>query len=190
MGKDYQLEPMTSEGLARIYPTMKKDFGFGELKPESNLRKQMEAGIEDGWFLQADGQEAGYALVITHESIPIALLDYIATYQRGQGDGSAFLALLQQKYPQGLIAEVEAEVPGDSEDENELRRRRMGFYQRAGFHPYPFEAKVFGVHYVVHMWIPGNTLLDTAEAAEEYAAFYRLQVPKAIANRFVHIKLP
>ncbi len=189
MSKDYQLERMTNEGLARIFPKMKQDFGHGELKPEASLRKQMASGLEDAWFLLADGQEAGYAFVITHPSIPIALLDYIATYHRSQGNGSAFLALLKEKYPQGLMAEVEAEVPGDDEEENELRRRRFAFYQRSEFRPYPFDNKIFGVNYLVHAWQP-ETAAYHMHPAEALSKFYEIQMPKATCRMFVHITVP
>ncbi len=187
---------MTLTALDRVYPKMKRDFPSAELKPRQALRSQLKSGLSTGWLLQADGQEAGYAFVLADPSIPVVLLDYLAVDRRGQGDGSAFLALLQQEYPQGMIVEAEDEVPGDSDEENEVRRRRMSFYRRAGFCPCHFDAKIFGVHYVVHLWLPESARKGLASsdinslAANALKAFYDIQGSKIIARRFVHIDTP
>ncbi len=184
---------MTLEAFDRVYPKMKRDFPRAELKPRQSIRSQMKSGISTGWLLLVDGQVGGYAIVLADPSISVVLLDYLAVDRRGQGDGSAFLALLQQEYPQGVIVEAEDEVPGDSDEENEVRRRRMSFYQRAGFRPCSFDAKIFGVHYVVHLWLPESEFakLKTSDAnalaAGALEAFYRLQAPNALFRRFVHV---
>ena len=97
---------------------------------------------------------AGCAFMLRHPAAPYVLLDYLAMEERGHGAGSACLALLKNEYPQGIVAEVEAVDPGLDAETAALRRRRIGFYQRAGFISCPFPNRIFNVHYLVHLWHP------------------------------------
>ncbi len=187
---EYLLEHMSVEAFDHVYTIMKQDFIGAELKPKNHLRTQLKEGKETGWLLLADGEEAGYALVIDNPSIPFVLLDYLATYVHGRGDGTAFLKLLQEKYPQGIIVEAEAEVPNDSEEENETRRRRMSFYQHAGFIPCSFSSKIFGISYTIHVWTPKPDPHIQTKAAQALNAVYSTLGPKFLSRRFVHIDIP
>ena len=151
---EYHLQYMPPEELERVYPKMEQDFPPNELKRQPHLRALMESGMSVGWYLMADGKAAGYAFMLRHPAAPYVLLDYLAMEERGHGAGSACLALLKNEYPQGIIAEVEAVDPGLDAETAALRRRRIGFYQRAGFIPCPFPNRIFDVHYLVHLWHP------------------------------------
>ena len=66
------------------------------------------------------------------------LLDYLAVDEsrRNHGLGREILRRLPSVCGegQGIVLESESPVPGDDEAENALRRRRIGFYERCGFH--------------------------------------------------------
>lgn len=80
----------------------------------------------------------GYACLQTHPDCPgYVLLDYlgVTAARRNEGLGGHVLALLEEKL-QGiacLIVEAESPVPSADAAENDLRVRRIGFYERCGF---------------------------------------------------------
>ncbi len=187
---EYHLEYMPPEDLERVYPLLERDFPADERKKQDHLRALMESGLEVGWHLMADGARAGYAFVLQHPAVPFVLLDYLAMERRGGGAGTACLALLKNQYPQGLLAEVEAEDPAETQAVNALRRRRIGFYQRSGFVPCPFDNDIFRVHYLVHLWTPGPVERPARQAAQTLDALYALQLPEEVYRRRVFITPP
>ena len=187
---EYHLQYMPPEELERVYPKMEQDFPANELKRQPHLRALMESGMSVGWYLMADGKAAGYAFMLRHPAVPYVLLDYLAMEERGHGAGSACLALLKNEYPQGIIAEVEAVDPGLDAETAALRRRRIGFYQRAGFIPCPFPNRIFDVHYLVHLWHPTAPEHPAPSVAAALDTLYALQYPDAEYRNNVFIDVP
>ena len=186
-----RLTELDRAGLRRLYPAMRRDFPPAELKPLRRLEKQMRQGDCRGWLIKEGDIPRGYALVQSAPGTPFVLLDYLAVFpqRRGGGYGSGGLALLQEKYPGGILAEVEDEVPGQ-EGENRVRRRRMDFYRRMGFVPCPFDNSVFGVRYLVHLWTPRPVEDPARQAAEGLLAHYRHQLPGQVCRLMVRVQLP
>jgi len=187
---EYHLKYMAPEELDEVYPLLERDFPENERKKKPHLRSLMESGMEVGWHLIAGGRNVGRALVLRHPAAPFVLLDYLATDERGQGHGRACLALLQNEYPQGILAEVEREEEGLSPEENQLRRRRLGFYRRAGFVPCPFENNIFSVPYLVHLWCPAPPEHPARAAALALDALYAFQFPYEVYRKNVSIEAP
>lgn len=187
---EYHLKYMAPEDLERVYPLLERDFNDDERKRKPQLRALMESGMEVGWFLMAGGREAGYALLVRHPAVPFVLLDYLATEVHDRGDGSVCLALLQNEYPQGILAEVDDVLEGLSEAENALRRRRMDFYRRAGFVPCPFENDIYSVRYLVHLWCPAPPEHPCRAAAVALDTLYALQLPEEVYRSRVFIQPP
>ena len=179
---NYELKAMTPADIPRIYPRLVRDFVPEERKKEDHIRRQIASGIEEGWLLMDGRTEAGYAFIVRHPEVPYVLLDYIATEVRGQGAGSALLELLKEKYPQGIMAEVDDPDCAEGE-EQELRRRRLDFYHRAGFVYMPFEAEIFTVRFLIHVW-PEHPAETVAAALD---GLYRRQVPEELYRKYVHI---
>ena len=142
------LTRLDSAGLERLYQTeMVHDFPKAELKPLKAMRKLQAMGRYDPLLVEEDGEPLGYAMVWLPEDREGALLEYLATLRgrRSHGLGSKVLDLLFDRYGH-LFGEAEAP---DSDDpaENDLRRRRLGFYQRNGFRILDYECALFGVHF-------------------------------------------
>lgn len=79
----------------------------------------------------------GYAGLQTHPDYPrCVLLDYlgVTTARRNGGLGARILSLLEERYrgTACVVAEAELPVPGGDPAENDLRVRRIGFYERCG----------------------------------------------------------
>lgn len=188
---EYQLKYISPEELGRIYPRIAKDFVPEERKTEGRLHRQMEEGLETGWLLMADGKEAGYAFVLQHPAVKLALIDYISVYEQGQGYGTALINLLKDRYKEGgLLAEVESVVPGLSEEEKAYRLLRQRFYRKVEFQPTAVKNEIYTVPYLVHVW--SMNLMDnpTATAAKALDDLYALQLPHEEYCKHVHIEVP
>lgn len=128
----------------RVWRLYMRAFPATERKPFAIIRRMCRRGKTDVWVLRRDGAFAGFATTINGDGL--ILLDYLAVTQRlrGQGAGSAALAILAEAYDGcGIFVEIESPFePGDDQCE---RLRRRAFYQRCGFEPCRTLAEVFGV---------------------------------------------
>ncbi|MCD8341288.1 MAG: GNAT family N-acetyltransferase [Clostridiales bacterium] len=188
MTESMNLTPMTLADLPRVYRLMERDFPPAELKQLAHLQRLFREGLSEGWLLLRGGREVGYAILLRPGEAPYTLLDYLAMEERGAGCGTACLALLKERYPGGLLAEVEAPEAGLPPEVARLRRRRIAFYQRSGFRPCPFPNDIFGVRYLVHLWTPQPEEPDEAcQAALALEECYRRQLPpeRFRANVFI-----
>lgn len=123
------------------------DFPKAELKPLRVMLRLMDMGCYDPLLATENGEAVGYAMVWLPPDRQGGLLEYLGVLRgkRSGGLGAQILALLYDRYGQ-LFGE--AEKP-DSTDpaENDLRRRRIGFYERNGFRVLDYECALFGVHF-------------------------------------------
>lgn len=88
-------------------------------------------GLYDGAAL------LGYATLQTHPDFPShVLLDYLGVTagRRNGGLGAQILSHLEERFRgrAHVIVEAESPVPGEDGPENDLRARRIGFYERCG----------------------------------------------------------
>ncbi|MFR1052210.1 MAG: GNAT family N-acetyltransferase [Lachnospirales bacterium] len=166
---DTQFRPLTEEELKELYEThMKRDFPPDELKPLSRLLTLMGQGDYEPYGFFQEGELLAYALYWKAGEDPYVMLDYFAVLPEGrnQGTGSALLRQMLDRFCQGgrgVFGEVEIPNTGD-EEVDALRRRRLGFYDRAGFRKINYYTKVFGVPYIVLAYGPDisdDALLDT-----------------------------
>lgn len=143
-----ELRLLSKEELIRIYNTeMVYDFPKAELKPVRGMLRLMEQGKYEPLGVEEKGELIGYAAVWLPPERNGALLEYFGVLRgkRCGGFGTAILRLLAQRYGQ-IFGEVEC-PDSDDEAENELRRRRIGFYLRNGLRVLDYECALFGVHF-------------------------------------------
>lgn len=143
-----QLQSLTQEGLSALYKSdIRFDFPKSELKPLKAMLKLMEAGRYEPLLATENAQPVGYALCWLPENRTGALLEYLGVPRgkRGGGLGSNILALLMERYGQ-VFGEVETPEGGDPAT-RELRRHRIGFYERNGFRVLSYECALFGVKF-------------------------------------------
>ena len=143
-----KLKLLTKEELTDLYREhLTSDFPRSELKPLKGMLNLMDRGVYDP-LLVLDGETpVGYAMVWLSADRKGALLEYFGVLRglRNGGIGSRILALLAERYGQ-LFGEAEApssEIP----EENDLRRRRIAFYERNGFRVLDYDCALFGVHF-------------------------------------------
>ncbi len=123
------------------------DFPKAELKPLRAMLRLTDMGRYDPLLVSENGQAVGYAMVWLPEGRQGGLLEYLGVLRgrRNGGLGSQILTLLADRYGQ-IFGEAEAPT-SDDPAENDLRRRRIGFYQRNGFRVLDYECALFGVHF-------------------------------------------
>ena len=144
-----ELQNMTKEDLAALYENeMTTDFPKAELKPLRAMLRLMDLGRYDPLLVTEGSQPLGYALAWLPEGREGALLEYFGVLRgkRNGGLGSRILDLLADRYGQ-LFGEAEAPGPDVSPEENDLRRRRIAFYQRNGFRVLDYQCALFGVRF-------------------------------------------
>lgn len=143
-----ELKLLNKEELTALYQSeMTVDFPKAELKPLSAMLRLMDLGRYDPLLITENGQPLGYALLWLPEGREGALLEYFGVLRglRNGGLGTKTLELLSERYGQ-LFGEAEAPC-SDDPAENDLRRRRIAFYERNGFRVLDYECALFGVRF-------------------------------------------
>ena len=143
-----ELKRMDRDELTDLYEReMVYVFPPDERKPLRAMLRLMDEGKYDPLLAVEDGEPMGYALLWLPESREGALLEYLGVLRgkRNGGAGARILSALGERYSQ-LFGEAEAPTSGDP-GEDDLRRRRIGFYLRNGFRVLDYECAMFGVHF-------------------------------------------
>ena len=143
-----ELKLLNKEELRELFQNeMVYDFPKDELKPLSAMYRLMDLDMYDPLLVLQDGEAVGYALAWLPRDRSGALLDYFGVLRgkRNAGLGTRILHLLAERYG-CIFGEVEAPV-SDDPAENDLRRRRIGFYLRNGLRQLDYDCALFGVHY-------------------------------------------
>ena len=161
---------LTGEELKELYEEhMRRDFPTDELKPLAVLLAMMGRGEYEPYGLFQGGELLAYALYWRSAGEKYVMLDYFAVMPeiRSQGIGSALLRDMLERFCKeggGVFGEVEVPETGD-EAVDALRRRRLGFYARAGMERRGYRTRVFGVPYLVLSYGPeisDGALMETA----------------------------
>ena len=144
-----KLKPLDKQELTDLYQNeMVFDFPKAELKPLRAMLRLMDMGQYDPLLITDDeGSPLGYAMLWLPRARNGALLEYLGVLRgkRNGGLGTQVLHLLAERYGQ-LFGEAEAPT-SDDPAENNLRRRRIAFYERNGFRVLDYECALFGVHF-------------------------------------------
>lgn len=143
-----ELKRLTKAELTALYREhLTADFPKSELKPLKGMLNLMDHGVYDPLLVTENGQPVGYAMLWLPHDRQGALLEYFGVIRglRNAGRGAQILGLLAERYGQ-LFCEAEAPT-SELPDENELRRRRIGFYERCGFRVLDYDCALFGVHF-------------------------------------------
>ena len=139
---------------------------------------------DPGFYYEAFLDEAGRvaAILVTWRREEFVYLEYFAVSAslRGQGAGQRILEELRDTFPHKVILEIDP-------PEDEISRRRLGFYQRHGFvpnpqfdyiHP-PYTAE--GESYPLLLMTHGKTL--DADVYQTFVQFHH----EWVVRRFYHV---
>lgn len=143
-----ELKLLSQSELEKLYTEeMVFDFPKAELKPLRAMPRLMDMGRYDPLLAVEGDKPVGYAMAWLTADRQGALLEYLGVLRgkRNGGLGAQILSLLADRYGQ-LFGEAEAPT-SDDPAENDLRRRRIGFYERSGYRVLDYECALFGVHF-------------------------------------------
>lgn len=143
-----ELKLLNKRELKELYTNeMTADFPKSELKPLRAMLRLMDMGCYDPLLVVEEGEPVGYAMLWLALGRQGALLEYLGVLRgkRNGGLGTRILALLFDRYGQ-LFGEAEAPDSTDA-GENDLRCRRIGFYERNGFRVLDYQCALFGVRF-------------------------------------------
>ncbi len=130
-----------------------RDFPRSEIKPFFAIRALVRRDVYGCLTVRdGDGTVAAYFFYLIDRVRGVLFVDYFAVdaSRRGEGVGSEALRLLGEAFP-GLDVLLEVEDPAKAGDEADeaLRRRRIAFYERAGFRMTALRVLLFGVDFNV-----------------------------------------
>jgi GNAT superfamily N-acetyltransferase len=139
----------------RLYEYMRRDFPSpGELAPFHAIKRNLDNGRYEGFYLYADVGEVGYMLTMSSETTGLVFINYFGVHPelRSKGYGRAALNTVVAKYSDRcIVIEVSdpAAAPEDSE-KRELAFKRLKFYENAGFTVAPtVRCKIYGVDMLI-----------------------------------------
>ncbi len=181
-----ELKLLNKEELTALYNAeLVFDFPKSELKPVRSMHRLMDMGVYEPMLVLEDGEAIGYAMVWLPPSRQGAMLEYFGVLRgkRNGGLGTRILHRLAEQYGQ-IFGEAEAPT-SDDPAENDLRRRRIGFYLRNGLRLLDYDCALFGVHFNC-LYLGPETDDRKIEALHRsvYASYFS---PEHMAK---HIQLP
>lgn len=135
-----RIRSMKVDELKEYFQYIKRDFAKDEYPPYHVLSYQLKEGIQQGFIYTERGEDLAYTIVAQNKNGYVLIsLFAVLPEKRSKGIGTRFLeALLEkQKGKKGVIVEVESLGCLLSETEYDLRRRRIAFYEKAGFRMIP-----------------------------------------------------
>ena len=182
-----ELKTLDREGLERLYhEELERVFSDSERRPLGAMLRLLEMGQYEALLAIEEGEPIGYAMLWLSEAPDSALLEYLGVL-RGKpngGAGSQILTLLGERYQQ-LFGEAEAPDTGDPE-EDDLRRRRIGFYLRNGFRVLDYMCALFGVRF--HCLYRGPEL-DDRKVQELHRRVYSDYFSQDHMERYIQLPL-
>lgn len=144
---------MTRPQIAYWYEALLPEgFAPNEIKPWTDIERLLNEDRYEIWGLFTEDRDeptpdepaglseealpVGFACLWKREGIPLVLLDYmgVTARLRSCGLGAWMLGRLREQ-GRPLVLESEMPVDGALAGENDLRRRRIAFYERNGFRP-------------------------------------------------------
>lgn len=191
----WTLKPLKSDALDTLYTTrIEKDFPSNERPSLPAMQRHLREGVQVIWLMSDGARDAAYA--VCAETNGLALVTLLAVYpdMRGGGHGTTLLALLAAQYAGRRAIVLEVEDPQKATDEADLtiRRKRIAFYERAGYRMLQgIEHISFGVPLLLMAYPLADTIENIrASAVGDLRAMYRHILPEGLWARVTTREMP
>ena len=190
----FTVETLSLPQIRALYrERVTRDFPQDEIKPLAMIEKALARGeyVCYGAVSEEDILAYAYFVKLKQNEKPYALFDYYAVRQdiRGQGVGSQFIQALiagPLREMDCVLLEVDDPVCAQTQEEAEIRNRRLAFYLRNGLRDADVKATVYGVQFKI-LTLPVGSALSREEVRKKYAALYRALLPAALFQEKVFI---
>jgi len=134
----YEIRRMELGEIKAFYELIERDFAEGEYSPYDILYQHLQKGLQKALVLCEGQQDLAYSICTDSHENNYVLISLIAVFKgyRDEGIGSDFLKRLHLMYQdkQALLVEVERPDKAKTQEEVNARRRRIKFYEKAGFY--------------------------------------------------------
>ena len=135
---EYYMRSMELGELKAFYERIQRDFSQGEYSPYAILYQHLQKGLQKALIFCEGGQDLAYSICTDNHDNRYVLISLLAVFKglRDEGIGSAFMKSLHLRYKdkQALLVEVERPDEARTQEEGNQRRRRIEFYEEAGFY--------------------------------------------------------
>ena len=173
-----------------FYQHMKQDFPENELRPLHMIEALVEKGNYYTYGIFEEEKLIAYAYFWEEQEKEILLFDYFAIIPelRNQGYGKeAMRAILKVcKNKKGVILEAENPECAETDQEREIRKRRIKFYKRCGLCMSDVKILLFGVEY--RMMYYNSTDRDIQnEIVSVMQNLYKKALPKILYKKMLKI---
>ena len=161
-----------SDDYERLYEYMLRDFPQpGELAPFHAIRRNLESGRYEGFYLYAD-IEIGYMVVTSADDSGLVFGNYFAVHPelRSKGFGRVFLNSVIEKYRgHSFVIEVSDPAAQKSPELRDEALKRIRFYESAGFIIAPtVKCKIYGAD----MLVMTTNIYESFSAREAMLSLY------------------
>lgn len=185
-----QMQLLTKKQVRQLYHRMKKDFPRNELKPLGMILRAIDNKQYECYGFVDEADILGYAFFVRCDND--YLFDYLAIDERrrNQNLGTQFLSLIHEHFREAssVIGEVEDPDTAVSEENRQLRTRRLNFYLRNGVINTGVKAQAFGVDFqLLEMKLGQAHSRD--EIGELYKKHYRCMLPEKIFAKYIHVNV-
>ncbi len=134
----YYIRHMELNELKTFYERIVRDFAQGEYSPYEIIYQHLKNGLQKALIFCEGERDLAYSVCTDDHDNHYVLISLLAVFKqdRGQGIGSAFIKQLSLMYKnkKALIVEVERPDEAKTQEEGNSRRRRIEFYEKAGFY--------------------------------------------------------
>ena len=134
-----------------IFKEYKKIFPRLERKFYMTLKKSYSHNNTDFIEIIVEDQFVGFIITNFKKDNPYVQLEYIAILEkyRNKGYGTNAIKLLKELYKEheGIFIEIEKVGQGNSDEENKIRQKREGFYEKLGFCELGFDLELYKIIY-------------------------------------------
>ena len=134
----YNIRRMELGEFTALYKRIERDFAQGEYAPYAIIYQHLQEGLQKALVFCEGEEDLAYSVCTDNNENSYVLISLLAVIEeyRGQGIGSAFMERLRLMYndKQALLVEVERPDQAETQEEGNSRRRRIEFYEKAGFY--------------------------------------------------------
>lgn len=186
------IKKLNLDEIREIYDEyMHEAFPPSELRPYSSMEMLYNKNCYPCYGIyDENGSLCAYAYFSCTENGRYALLDYFAVLKnlRGTGIGSKTFPLLRKEMQDrdGLLLEVESVESAETEEEVNIRRRRIAFYERCGCKMTKTKSFLYGVDFNMLVLPIAKSVPEDTVVLQELERIYHVMFDDALYKRVCH----
>ena len=152
-----------------------KDFPRAERTTLNKFKKRITRGQEVVYVYEEAGKEKAYIIIANLDNY--VLVSFLAVFKqyRGEGIGTKLLKEIEANFSnkKGILLEVENPEYSISQDEKEIRQRRIKFYERSNYNIVEnIQINLHSTMFNIMILNINNTKINKQEISKELNDFY------------------